>query len=259
MTAFADGDRYVALGSSFAAGPGLRPRSPGSPRRAGRSSINYAHLLARRLQLDLTDVSYSGATAAQIVDGRPGRPAQLEAVTASTRLVTITCGGNDVGYLPRLMLASLPRPVRMLPVVQRRIAAIGESTDARCDELGATLDRLLEGVHRRAPHAPVVLTDYLTILPPEEGTPTDPLPAEVAAWGRRTAQRLTSELLAAAERAGCGYLPASVASRDHHAWAPQPWTTRFHLSLRGGAPYHPNPAGMLAVADLVSNSLGSHS
>lgn len=43
------GSHYVALGSSFAAGPGLRPRAPGSPRLSGRSAVNYAHLTAARL------------------------------------------------------------------------------------------------------------------------------------------------------------------------------------------------------------------
>jgi hypothetical protein len=51
------GARYVALGSSLAAGPGVGRRAPGSPRRAGRSSANYAHLVARRLGLQLEDVT----------------------------------------------------------------------------------------------------------------------------------------------------------------------------------------------------------
>jgi hypothetical protein len=54
------GSRYVAMGSSFAAGPGLPARVPGSPRRVGRSTGNYAHLVARALGLDLHDVT--GAT-----------------------------------------------------------------------------------------------------------------------------------------------------------------------------------------------------
>jgi hypothetical protein len=55
-----------------------------------RSSVNCAHLLADRLGRQLTGVSWSGETAAQIIDGRPGRPAQLEVVTADTTLVTVT-------------------------------------------------------------------------------------------------------------------------------------------------------------------------
>jgi lysophospholipase L1-like esterase len=105
------GSRYVAMGSSFAAGPGIPGRAPGSPRRAGRSSGNYAHLVARALGLGLHDVTYSGATTSDVLSAAArGQPAQLAAVTPDTRLVTITAGGNDVGFLPRLTLASLPWP-----------------------------------------------------------------------------------------------------------------------------------------------------
>ena len=60
---------------------------------------------------------------------------------------------------------------------------------------------------------------------------------------------------AAARTAGWTYIAASAASADHHAWSAEPWTRRFHLSLRGGAPYHPNAAGMAAVAGLVITAL----
>ncbi|GIF23033.1 lysophospholipase L1-like esterase [Actinoplanes tereljensis] len=238
--------RYVAMGSSFAAGPFIGRRSPGSPRRAGRSAANYAHLLAARLGLDLTDVTYSGATAAQMLDGQPGAgPAQISAVTAGTDLVTITCGGNDIGYLPRLTWASMPAPIR------RRADEYARRSDRRLGELGGTFDRLTGEVRRRAPRARLLLVDYLTILPPDPDADTGRLPAEVAAWGREVAVRLSQETAAAAERAGAEYVAVSAASRDHHAWSAEPWTRRFRLS-RAGAPYHPNAAGMRAVAEILA-------
>ena len=95
------------MGSSFASGPGIGQRAPGSPRRAGRSAENYASLLASKLGLRLTDVSYSGAITADVLSRRPdGWPAQLDAITEDTGLVTMTCGGNDVGYVTRLLLSS---------------------------------------------------------------------------------------------------------------------------------------------------------
>ena len=42
--------RYVALGSSMAAGPGIGPRAAGAPRWSGRSARNYAHLVAERFE-----------------------------------------------------------------------------------------------------------------------------------------------------------------------------------------------------------------
>jgi hypothetical protein len=101
----------------------------------------------------------------------------------------------------------------------------------------------------------VLLVDYLTILPADRSRPVDPLPPEIAAWGRRTAEQLATCTHAAATRGGAVWIGASAASRDHHAWAKEPWTKQFHLSLRGGAPYHPNAEGMHAVGSLIREAL----
>lgn len=247
------GDHYVAMGSSFASGPGVSPRSPSTPRRAQRSAANYAHLLAARLNVDLTDVTYSGETAAQLLRGGSGRPAQVDALLPTTKLVTLTCGGNDVGYIPVLFGASLPRAIGALPPLRRRLTGLMEATDARFDRLPEVFDDLLAEVYRRSPQAIVVVVDYLTLLPPE-GTAAPPLPPDVAQWGRQTAERLSHVTAAAAERAGCVLIAASTASQGHHAWSAQPWTHRFRLG-RHTAPYHPNGAGMQAVADLLTEAL----
>ena len=258
------GDRYVAMGSSFAAGPGLDPRTAGAPRASGRSDNNYAHVATGRLGLVLTDVTYSGATTEDILVGSAGQSAQIEAVTADTGLVTITAGGNDIGYLPALTFASFPRPLRSLPAFRRRVAGLTDpaSTDQRFADLHTSLTEVVRDVHVRAPAAEIVLVDYLSILPP--GPTADPRLAvlesrpggDLVLWGRSVANRLSTTFASVAAANGCSFLDVGARSQDHHAWSPDPWTRRFHLSLRGGAPYHPNAAGMAAVAhmlvDLVS-------
>jgi lysophospholipase L1-like esterase len=248
------GSRYVAMGSSFAAGPGLPSRAHGSPRRAGRSTGNYAHLVARALGLDLHDVTFSGATTSDILGpSAAGYAARLDAVTPETRLVTMTAGGNDVGFVPRLTLASLPWPLRVLPSVTARADTFGETraTDERFGQLERNLAAIAGRLHEGAPACRVVAVDYLSILPPDGPAPQPPPPAGITAWGRAIAARLADTTQAAASTAGWTYIAASAASADHHAWSADPWTRRFHLSLRGGAPYHPNAAGMAAVAELV--------
>ena len=128
------GSRYVAMGSSFAAGPGLPSRVPGSPRRAGRSTGNYAH---------------------------------LDAVTPETSLATITAGGNGVGFAPRLTLASLPWPLRALPSVKARVDALAETraTDQRFEQLERNFAMIAARLRDRAPACRVVIVDYLTVLP----------------------------------------------------------------------------------------------
>jgi lysophospholipase L1-like esterase len=256
------GSRYVAMGSSFAAGPGLPSRVPGSPRRAGRSTGNYAHLVARELGLDLHDVTFSGATTSDLLGpSAAGQAAQLDAVTPETSLVTITAGGNDVGFVPRLTLASLPWPVRALPRVKARVAGFGDpgATDERFAQLEGSLASIGRQVRDRAPACRVLFVDYLTILPPRGDDRGGPPPAEIAEWGRAIAARLATTTQAAADAAGCEYVAASAASADHHAWSATPWTRRFHLSLRGGAPFHPDAAGMAAVAELVLATLAGPS
>jgi lysophospholipase L1-like esterase len=210
MASIPAGSQYVAMGSSFGAGPGLTPRAPGSPRRAGRSASNYAHLVARALGLDLRDVTYSGATTDDILrTSARGQPPQLDAVTPATRLVTLTGGGNDVGYLPRLTLASLPWPLRTLPKARAQIAGFGDpaATDQRFAGVGRNLQAIVRGVRDRAPAARVR--------------------SGLSGLGRSS--RLVGRALDAA-------LPPVAARR---------------------APYHPNAAGMAAVADLVLATLES--
>lgn len=257
------GSSYVALGSSFGAGPGLKPRATGAPRPSGRSGANYAHRLAARRGLELRDVTFSGATTEDLLHGGR-RPAQIDAVDASTRLVTITAGGNDIGYLPAVTLASLPWPARTVPSIRRRISGFIEAgrTDDRFALLRQSLTDLVAEIAARSPQAEVVLVDYLTIFPPADARSdglrvpyVSPGP-ETAEWGRAVALRLSSSFEAVARASGATFLDVGAQSLEHHAWSEQPWTRRFHLSLRGGAPYHPTAEGMAAVAGMLDERLG---
>jgi lysophospholipase L1-like esterase len=250
--------RYVALGSSMAAGPGIRPRAAGAPRWAGRSARNYAHLVAGRLNLQLVDVTFSGATTAHVLAERQrGQPPQIDALDGSESLVTVTIGGNDVGYVPLLIAGSLPPAARHLPLLGGRISELLDR-DARDRALADVFDSLCavgNALRGRAANARIVFVDYLTILPPA-GVPAPPLSEADADLGRHVAatlERLTAEAAAAT---GCEVVHAAAASRDHHAWSPEPWTTRparYGIPLPGRpTPLHPNGEGMLAVADLFA-------
>lgn len=244
--------RYVALGSSMAAGPGIPPTAPGSPLLAMRSQRNYPHLVAQRLDLELVDVTYSGATTANILTERQhGEPPQVDALDGSEALVTITIGGNDVGYVPMLCAAALPAPLRWLPPLRGM-----RDAGARWRALAAVADELIEVgrvIRHRCPQARVMFVDYLTLLPPQGAA--RPLSATDTARGRVVAAELERLTGAAAEATGCELVRAAQASRDHHPWSAQPWTnlpSRFPVPIPGHtAPLHPNAEGMRAVADLV--------
>ncbi len=68
------------------------------------------HLVAERLGYDLVDATYSGATTANVLRERQhGAPPQVDVLDGSEHLVTVTIGGNDVGYVPLLFAATAPR------------------------------------------------------------------------------------------------------------------------------------------------------
>jgi lysophospholipase L1-like esterase len=248
--------RYVALGSSMAAGPGIRPSADGAPFRASRSARNYPHLVAERLGLNLVDATYSGATTANVLtDPRHGAPPQVEALDGSEDLVTVTIGGNDAGYVQLLFAAGLPRPARSLPLIGGRLREQLDPTarDRALVDVADSLKEVGRTLRRRSPRAKVLFVDYLTLLPPAGAAP--PLSDVDVALGRRVADTLERVTGEAAADTGCEWVRVAEASRKHHAWSERPWTmkpTKFGLPLPGRpAPLHPNAEGMRAVADLI--------
>jgi lysophospholipase L1-like esterase len=260
----ASGSRYVALGSSFAAGPGISPivHPP-----AGRSGNNYAHLVAAELGLDLTDVSYSGATTAHLLDTpQDEAPPQLEALTPDAALVTITVGGNDLDYVGTFIrgsfLNTLAKPASILGrrVANRIRARVSYLKDeASYQAVADSLTTVVKRAKERSPEAKIVLVDYLSLVGPGTRPRLDvPLNEEQLPSVAMMADGLAAAFAKAAAATGADLVAASAASLDHAIGTADPWTTGFTLlpaNLGGFVPYHPNAAGMRAIADLIIKEL----
>jgi lysophospholipase L1-like esterase len=261
------GSTYVALGSSFAAGPGIRPVEHAGAQRSGR---NYAHQLARRLSLRLVDATVSGATTANLLT-RPqrtltGRLApQFRAVTPGAALVTISVGGNDLGYIGTLTSASLVAALRRSRFVPAKLrnrleglpADFGVDADD-LDELTQSLVDVVAVVRARAPGARVVLVDYLTVLGPD-ARPGRRIPLDIAeiADARAMADALAKAFADAAADSAAELVRVSAASEAHGVGSAEPWVSGFELGppIIGTYPYHPNLDGMSAVAGLLAEHL----
>jgi lysophospholipase L1-like esterase len=260
------GSRYVALGSSFAAGPGIKPIVD---KAAGRSGRNYAQLVAESLGLELTDVTYSGATTATILrDRQDDAPPQLDAVGPDTALVTITAGGNDLDYIGTFVRGSLmntlAKPATLLGKrvanrIRARVSYLRGQTEY--DAVAASLIEVVSAVRDRAPHSRILLVDYLTVAGPATRPRLDvPLNEEQLPSVVMMADGLAKAFATAAEKTGADLITASTASLSHAVGSAEPWTTGFRLGR--GVPYHPTGAGMAAVAELIVAELradaGSH-
>lgn len=99
--------RYVAMGDSFSSGEGVEPFLDGtteSPEQCHRSELAYSRLLAADpsspwVMADDDFVACSGAVMSNITtSGQHGAPAQIDALDEDVDVVTVTIGGNDVGF-----------------------------------------------------------------------------------------------------------------------------------------------------------------
>ena len=242
--------QYVAMGSSFAAGLGLGQREAGSPFICMRSVGGYPHLLARISGLKLVSVACSGSTTQHMLQGGPAflRP-QLEAVGPEAKLVTVTSGGNDVGYVGDLTMASgaAGSVTKWLwkgakPVEQRDFAKVT-----------ANLIELVTAIKARAPKAQVVLVSYPAILPLEGSCAGIGIDAELADLGRVIATRLSEATKLAAEQSGARFVDMGAASVGHDACAAEPWVNGAKPGK--GTPFHPSAAGAKATAEAIWQAL----
>lgn len=257
------GSTYVALGSSMAAGPGIPPVID---RKAMRSGRNYPHQVAEALGLTLIDATVSGATTATVLRDRQrvlgGSVApQIASLVPDAALVTITIGGNDLGYIGGLTGGSLITTVAGLPLLLPPVRALirGRARFAtppdEYDVVAKSIVEVVDAVRAGAPDARVVLVDYLTVVGSHARQSRRlPLTPEEQDLVRATAAGLAAAFVTAAEQTGVELVRASQASIDHGVGSPEPWVTGFEWGnpLAGGTiPYHPNLAGMTAVAAML--------
>ncbi len=158
---------YVALGDSFAAGPGISPSAKGEP--CYRSAVNYPQLVANQLGVKVfRDVTCTGARTENILTtpqtGRTAEstvPVQLDALSADTTLVTLTIGGNDTGLLTIANQCVNHQPEPDGTSCRDTLTADGIDRGAQeVDAVGPSIVAVLNAIHAKAPRARVLVTSY---------------------------------------------------------------------------------------------------
>jgi lysophospholipase L1-like esterase len=244
---------YVALGSSFAAGPGLPPPKPGGPARCGRSLSNYPTLLAEQYGMMLIDATCSGAQTVHVLGPWNEVPPQIDAVKADARLVTVTIGGNDLSYVGNLFIATC---LSRAGADAQRAAACGtvrKPTDADYAKVEANMTEIARQVRLRAPKARLVFVQYLTPLG-GKSCAASPVRAEDAATIRGIGKRLAEITARVAATAQATTIEINQTSATHTPCDAEPWLfgAPGTFDAAKGLAWHPTPAGMRATADGIA-------
>lgn len=139
------GAAYVALGDSYSAGTGVPPYS--DPACLRSQSSGYPTLLSRsRAFRGLDDVTCSGATTSSIAS-------QLASADIGpfTRSVTVTVGGNDVGWSNALM-SCMGNP--------QACSAAFSDVVARIPAVRTSITQVVRDIAAQAPNADIYVTGY---------------------------------------------------------------------------------------------------
>jgi lysophospholipase L1-like esterase len=252
--------RYVALGDSYTAAPLVPNIIPANG--CFQSTNNYPHLVAKALGVaEFVDASCSGATTADMTQSQlPGVPPQLDAVTASTDLVTVSIGGNDedvfgtlVGYCPTLA----PTDPTGAPC-RDQMRSGGQ--DTLLAAVAMTRQHVLEviaAVKAKAPHAKIEVVGYPKLLP-SQGTCSSLIPLATGDYRYvdQVNQRLTWALRQAAAQQHVGYIDVWQASVGHDICAADPWINGQVTDPSRAEAFHPFANEQAAVAGLVESAVG---
>jgi lysophospholipase L1-like esterase len=250
-------DNYVALGDSYAAGPIIPLQQ--KPWGCLKSDHNYAHLAAAGIGLPLRDATCSGAETDDMTQTQgvtPGpNPPQFDSLDASTKVVSITIGGNDIGFSSIAEDCFSATPTGSTPCQDKYVVDGHDTIADRIAETAPKVAGVLQGIHTRSPAARVFVVGYPAIFP--EGPPTLCWPQLPVSWDdvpylRDTQKRLNQMLADQAAANGSTYVDSYAASIGHDAC--QPPVLRWvepAVPASPAAPVHPNLFGMQGMADAL--------
>ena len=208
-------DGWVAMGDSYAAGVGAPPYSTASQDSGCNRSVSssYAGLTTQATTTFANDfalVACSGAQTGTLGGGTaagsgsgsssssPGRtfPDQYAALSPQTRLVTVTIGGNDVGFGPILQDCLLSR------LTPSKCINDYPNLNAQIEAMQGPLISVLGEIAARSPSATIVVVDYPQIFADQRAGCY--LTSNVVTWINANWDSFDSVMAEAAENAGLG-------------------------------------------------------
>jgi lysophospholipase L1-like esterase len=235
----ATADNYVALGDSFSSGVGTGSYTLSSSCRRGVYA--YPWLVAQqRPNTSLAFVACSGATTADVM------ATQIGSVTAQTNIVSMTIGGNDIGFSDLIRQCTLGDCSAALDRTRASLATV----------LGPRLDTVYTATRSRALTASVVVLGYPRMFSSAGCFGTLGITSTERMKANQLADALDVLTSQRAVAAGLTYKSAIAAFTGHAVCSWGPWLNGLNL-VSTIESYHPNRNGnSLGYAPLVRSVVG---
>lgn len=279
--------RYVAMGDSYSSGEGNLPYEYGSDSMANachRSSNAYPRLVQRTLSLGSTAfVACSGAVSDYIIDSHNlenVEPPQAVQLSDETEIVTISLGGNDIGFLDVLQTCIASS------AAQTCESAIDTARDKVEDpDFLSDITDVLDGIRSlTGPATNVIVLGYPHIFPEYEnisgnctwGTYAQHILAPNKVSNRtiteseidalREVHDILNNVISAAvvntSDSHVDFVDPSVIFEDHEVCGNYtPWINSISLTLNNSdiasGSYHPNQDGQAALAVVIEAAIAN--
>ena len=253
----------VALGDSYTAGALLPLDSRATLPGCLRSTRAYPALVAHALRVPLREAACASAGVKEMTGAQRTylgtylgtNPAQLTALAPDDRLVLLTLGGDDMGFLNVLkecVKLSFTRPwgspceAHYAPGGHDQLAA---GVTAETPKMAS----VLAAIEARAPRARIVVVGYPAMFPQSGGCwPAVPITNGDVAYLRGIEVKVNAMLAAAAKAAGATFVNTYAPTTGHDFCTPE--SVRDVEGLVPGSlalPFHPNARGQQAMANAV--------
>ena len=222
----AAGTTYAALGDSYSSGVGTGSYTLDSA--CKRSVYAYPYLWTQKhAGTALSFVACSGAKTSDLLS------TQIQAVTSATTLVTMTIGGNDIGFANLIYQCTLSDCSAALDSTRANLAAT----------LGAALDNVYTTVKSRAAiGAKIVVLGYPRVFSGASCFGSLGISATEETKANQLSDALDHLTATRAATDGVTYKSAVSAFTGHAVCSSSAWLNGLNL-FNTGESYHPNRAG----------------
>ena len=220
---------YVALGDSYSSGVGAGSYI-GSSGSCDRSTNAYPALWdAANQPASYVSEACSGATTATVLS------TQLSALSAATTLVSITVGGNDVGF-------SSVMETCVLESTSSCVSAVNKAESLMTSQLPGELDSVLSAIKADAPSARVVVLGYPDLYDLSRSSWCIGLSSADRTDLNNGADELDSQIQAAAARHSDVFADVRGAFGGHQICDSSSWLHSVNI-LDISESYHPTASG----------------
>ena len=237
-----DKTKYIALGDSYAAGQGAEPYKNDT---CYRSENTYSELAADTKAIKLIkNAACSGDTTQEVV------ATQLRQLNKTTELVTITAGGNNLGFGDIVTNCGSADPALAAACAQASAAA---SALLGSGQLAADVAAMIQSVQAAAPNAKIVVTGYPYLFDPfnlDPGHPMTPFILQATALANELNRNIADAVRDTdTEATEIEYVDVRAAFAGHGIISDDPW---INGATGTADSFHPNAEGYVAYYKALS-------